>query len=162
MLLLEYGYMKNNLVRLDGYHTHRDVADMSNLFYFHFVFISLRGTTRLLRSRLSKQNGINKNWYKNFSQPGETKLIRMHMYQFKLTKSQAYIYHAIRNMCLVCKMKQALHKHKNMLSHLLSQPAYRDFLFHLNTQLESDKWVLLILVTTLLSLRDLGPVKVEI
>ena len=38
-LLLEYGYTKNNLARLGGYPTYRDVADMSNLFYFHFLFI---------------------------------------------------------------------------------------------------------------------------
>ena len=31
--------MKNNLACLGGYDTHRDVADMSNLFHFHFVFI---------------------------------------------------------------------------------------------------------------------------
>ena len=42
-LLLEYGYTKNNLARLGGYPTYRDVADMSNLFYFHFLFIWSRG-----------------------------------------------------------------------------------------------------------------------
>ena len=31
-------YMRNNLACLGGYLTHLDVADMSNLFYFHFVF----------------------------------------------------------------------------------------------------------------------------
>ena len=30
--------MRNNLARLRGYPTHGDVADMSNLFYFCFVF----------------------------------------------------------------------------------------------------------------------------
>ena len=38
----------------------RDVTDMSNLFYFHFVFIWSRGMTRLPRSILSKRNGMNK------------------------------------------------------------------------------------------------------
>ena len=38
LLLLGYGYMRNSLARLGGYPTHRDVADMPNLFYFHFVF----------------------------------------------------------------------------------------------------------------------------
>ena len=52
----------------------------------------------LPRSRLSKRNGINKNQYKYFSQPGETKIIRMHMYQFKLKKSQTYFYHVVMNM----------------------------------------------------------------
>ena len=32
-------YRRNNLAHLKGYPVHRDVADMSNLFYFHFVFI---------------------------------------------------------------------------------------------------------------------------
>ena len=36
-MLLGYGYMRNNLVRLGGYPTHRDVADMSYFFYFYFV-----------------------------------------------------------------------------------------------------------------------------
>ena len=39
LLLLEYDNMRNNLARLGGYPTHRDVADMSNLFYFHFESI---------------------------------------------------------------------------------------------------------------------------
>ena len=30
--------MTDNLVRLEGYATHRDVADMSYFFYFYFVF----------------------------------------------------------------------------------------------------------------------------
>ena len=38
-MLLGYGYMRNNLVRLGGYPTHRDVADMSYFFYFYFAFI---------------------------------------------------------------------------------------------------------------------------
>ena len=39
LLLFEYGYMRSNLARLGGYTTLRDVADMSNLFCFHFEFI---------------------------------------------------------------------------------------------------------------------------
>ena len=38
LLLPEYGYMRNILARLGGYPTHGDAADMSNLFYFYFVF----------------------------------------------------------------------------------------------------------------------------
>ena len=38
MLLLGDDYMRNNLARLRGYPTHGDVADMSDLFYFCFVF----------------------------------------------------------------------------------------------------------------------------
>ena len=45
-MLLGYGYMRNNLVRLGGYPTHRDVADMSYSFYFYFVF---KGTLMQIR-----------------------------------------------------------------------------------------------------------------
>ena len=38
-MLLEYGYMRNNLVHLGGHPTDQDVADMSDLFCFYFVFI---------------------------------------------------------------------------------------------------------------------------
>ena len=47
MLLLEC-YMRNNLACLVGYPTHLDVSDISNLFYFHFVFTWSRAMTRLL------------------------------------------------------------------------------------------------------------------
>ena len=43
-------YMRNNLAWLGEYLTHLDVADMSNLFYFHFVFTWSRAMTRLPRS----------------------------------------------------------------------------------------------------------------
>ena len=43
LLLFEYGYMRSNLARSGGYPTHGDVADMSNLFYFHFEFIDRGG-----------------------------------------------------------------------------------------------------------------------
>ena len=43
-------YMRNNLACLGGYLTHLDAADMSNLFYFHFVFTRSRAMTRLPRS----------------------------------------------------------------------------------------------------------------
>ena len=45
-MLLGYGYMRNNFVRLGRYPTHRNDADMSNLFYFYFVFIWLIGMMR--------------------------------------------------------------------------------------------------------------------
>ena len=38
-ILLGYTYMRNNLVHLGGYPTRRDVADMSDLFYFYSVLI---------------------------------------------------------------------------------------------------------------------------
>ena len=83
-MLLGYGYMRNNLVYLGKYPTHRDVSDMSNLFYFYSVFIWPSGTTRLPWSRLSKRNEMNKNRYIHFSQPAETKIMQMCVYQFKL------------------------------------------------------------------------------
>ena len=85
-MLLGYGYMRNNLVHLGGYPTHRDVTDMSNLFYFHSVFTWSREMTPLPRSCLSKQNGTNKNQYKHFRQPVMTKSMQMRMYQLKLTE----------------------------------------------------------------------------
>ena len=72
LLLLEC-YMRNNLACLGGYPTHLDVSDMSNLFYFHFVFTWSRAMTRLLTQI-------------QFCQPGET-VIRILRYKFKLTKS---------------------------------------------------------------------------
>ena len=38
-MLLGYGYIRNNLVRLGGYPTHRNLANISFFFYFCFVFI---------------------------------------------------------------------------------------------------------------------------
>ena len=72
---LGYDYMRKKLARLGGYSTHRDAADMSDLFYFYYVFIWSRRMTRLQRSRPLKQNGMNKNRYELFSQPVETKII---------------------------------------------------------------------------------------
>ena len=71
MLLLGYGYKRNNLARLGGYPAHQNVADMSDFFYFDFVFIWLRRgvgrVTVLLRSKLLKPSGMNKNQCKNTS-----------------------------------------------------------------------------------------------
>ena len=86
-MLSGYGYMRKNLVHLGGYPSHWDVADMSNLFYFYSVFIWSRGMTPWRRSCLSKPNEMNKNQYKHFGQPVETKNMQMGMYQFKLTKN---------------------------------------------------------------------------
>ena len=92
LLLLGYGYMRNNLARLGGYPIHWGVADMSNLFYFHCVLMWSSRMTRLLRSHLSKRNGMNRNRYKHLSQPDETKIIIMHMYQFKLTNKELHLF----------------------------------------------------------------------
>ena len=43
--------------------------------------------TGLPRFYLLKRNGMNKNRYKDFREPGETKIMQRLMYQFKLTKS---------------------------------------------------------------------------
>ena len=66
---------KKQLGSLRGIYHSPDVADMSNLFYFHFEFIWSRGMTRLPRSRLSKWNGLNKNRYKHSS------LVRRKLYK---------------------------------------------------------------------------------
>ena len=80
-VFLGYGYIKNNLARLREHHTHRDVTDMSDLFfiwylyvnlYLHFVFIWSKGMTR---------NETNKNRYEHISQPDETKIMWMRIYQ---------------------------------------------------------------------------------
>ena len=73
----------------------------------------------LPRSRLSKRNGMNKNRYEHFSQPGETKIIRMCMYQFKLTKSETYFYHVVMNMCLDWRDETEL-----ICKHLIYYPAH--------------------------------------
>ena len=86
-MLLRYGSRRNILVHLGGYSTHRDVADISNLFYFYSVFIWSMGMTRLPRSRLWKRNGMNKIQYKHFRQSVQTKVMKMRMYQFKSTKT---------------------------------------------------------------------------
>ena len=46
--------------------------------------------TRLPRSRLSKQNEMNKNRYKHFSQSVNTKIMPMRIHKSKLTKSYFY------------------------------------------------------------------------
>ena len=52
--------MRNNLVHLEGYPTHQDVPDMSDLFYFYSVFIWSRVMTCLPKSHLLKRNGMKK------------------------------------------------------------------------------------------------------
>ena len=88
-MLLGYGYIRNNLVRLGGYPTHRNVANISFLFLF-CVYIWSIGMTRLSRSRLSKRNEMNKNRYKHFSQPVNTKNMRMHLYKLQLIFTRGY------------------------------------------------------------------------
>ena len=92
-MLLGYGSMRNNLVHLGGFPNHRDVADMSNLFYLYSVFIWSKEMMRLPRSRLFKRNGMNKNRYKHFRQPVERKIMQMRMCQFKLTKNLSFFGH---------------------------------------------------------------------
>ena len=46
-MLLGHGFMRNKLVRFGGYPTHEDIADMSDLFYFYFVFILIKGDDAL-------------------------------------------------------------------------------------------------------------------
>ena len=59
-MLLGYGYVKNNLVYLGWYYTHRDVADMSDLFYFYSMFICQGGWRAywISRSEMGEQKSI--------------------------------------------------------------------------------------------------------
>ena len=75
--------MRNNLACFGGYPTHLDVVDMSNLFYFHMI----KEDDALTEISPFKAEGMDKNRYNHFRQPGLIKIIRMRMYQFKLTKS---------------------------------------------------------------------------
>ena len=47
----------------------------------------------LPKSPLSKRNGMNKNRYKHFRQPVETKIMQMRMCKFKLTKNLSFFGH---------------------------------------------------------------------
>ena len=53
-MLLEYGYMRNNLLRLGGYPTHQDVADMSNRYCFDFV-LRVKGNDALTETSPFKE-----------------------------------------------------------------------------------------------------------
>ena len=62
-MLLGYGYMRNNLVRLGEYPTHRDVADMSNLFYLFILCLYDQGDDSLteispFQAKLDEQKSI--------------------------------------------------------------------------------------------------------
>ena len=57
-MLLGYGYMRNNLVRLGGYPTHGGVADMSYFFYFYFVFIYDQAEWRAFEAKWDEQKSI--------------------------------------------------------------------------------------------------------
>ena len=48
-MLLGYGYMKNSLVCLAGWSTHRDVANISDLFYFFFCAYMIMGNDALTK-----------------------------------------------------------------------------------------------------------------
>ena len=45
-MLLGYGYMRNNLVHLGGYHTHRDVTD-SQISFILFCVWMIKGNDAL-------------------------------------------------------------------------------------------------------------------
>ena len=125
-MLLGYGYMRNNLTCLGGYPTHRDIADMSNLFYSYSVFIWSKMMTRLPRSRLSKGNGMNKNRYKHFRQPVETKIMQMRMYQFNLAKN-LFLSRGCKHVSSLARWN----RHKN-----ITEPdSLLGHFFHINTQL---------------------------
>ena len=120
-MILGYGYMRNNLVFLGGYPTHRDVADMSNLFYFYSVFIWSRGMTHLPRFRLLKRSSMNKNQYKRFRQPVKMKIMQMRMCQFKLAK-YLFLSRGYEHVSSLARWNRLYIDTKI----LLSQAAYRD------------------------------------
>ena len=128
-MLFEYGYMRNSLVHLGGYPTYQDVADVSNLFYYCSVFIWSRGMKCLQKSPLSKRNGMNKNRYKHFRQPVETKIMQMRMYQFKLTKN-LFLSHGCQHVSSLVRWNR-LYRHKN-----ITEPdRLSRYFFHISTQL---------------------------
>ena len=77
--------------------------------------------TCLQKSALSKQNGMNKNRYKHFRQPVETKIMQMRMYQFKLTKN-LFLSHGCEHVPSLARWNRFYIDTKI----LLSQTAYRD------------------------------------
>ena len=93
---------------------------------------------RLPRSHFTKQNGMNKNQYKHFRKPVETKNMQMRMYQFKLTKNFfhiRYFFH-INN-------QQLCHHKKNSLCklHIFSVVIiiWNLFIFRRELQLEVEQ-----------------------
>ena len=61
-MLLGYGYMRKNLVRLGRYSTHRDVADMSNLLFLFCIYM-IKGDDALteispFEAKWDEQNSI--------------------------------------------------------------------------------------------------------
>ena len=81
--------------------------------------------TRLLRFRLSKRNSMNKNQYKHFRQPVETKIIQMRMYQFKLTK-KLFLSRGYEHVSSLARWNRLYIDTKI----LLSQTAFRDINTH--------------------------------
>ena len=67
------------MVHLGGYPTHQDVAEMSNLFYFYSVYM-INGGDALTEISFFEAKWDEKNRYKHFRQPVETKLMQMGMY----------------------------------------------------------------------------------
>ena len=108
-------------LRLGGFPTHQDVADISDRFYFYSAFIWSRGMTPLPRSRLSKRNGMKKNQYKHFSQPVKAKIMQMRLYQFKLTKN-LFLSRGNEHVSSLARWNR-LYIDREIL---LSQTAYRD------------------------------------
>ena len=75
----------------------------------------------LPKSPLSKRNGMNKNRYKHFRQPVETKIMQMRMYQFKLTKN-LFLSHGCQHVSSLARWNRLYIDTKI----LLSQTTYHD------------------------------------
>ena len=76
---------------------------------------------RLPRSRLSKQNGMNKTRYKQFRQYVKTKIIQMRMYKFKLTEN-LFLSHVCEHVSSLARWNRLYIDTKILLSHT----AYQD------------------------------------
>ena len=105
------------------------------LLFLFCVYIWSSGMTRLPRSRLSKQNEMNKNRYKHFSQSVNTKAMPMRIHKSKLTKS--YFYHVAMSMSSLARWSRLYLSTKRYYSAYWASRLSRYF-FHINIQLVSN------------------------
>ena len=107
------------------------------LLFLFCVYIWSSRMTRLPRSRLSKQNEMNKNRYKHFSQSVNTKIMSMPIYKFKLTKSSTHFYHVVMSMSSMARWSRLYLSTKRYYSAYWASRLSRYF-FHINIQLVSN------------------------
>ena len=71
-MLLGYVYMSNNFVRLRGYPTHGDAANVKSLLFLFCVYM-IKGENALTEIFPFEVTWMKKNWYKDCSQPVEAR-----------------------------------------------------------------------------------------